>query len=536
MAEVVVVDDRVTNRQILAKLAETLEEGVHVHSFGNPVRALAWTAQQMPDLIITDYKMPGLNGAQFVRRFREQPDAVHVPVIVVTAYEDRDFRYEALAAGATDYLLSPLDSVEFRARARNLLTLRRQHGIITRRADLLEQRLEERSRLHEHELQLSEQRFQLVVNTVPAMISAVDLDGRCLIVNNEQCRFFGVDPHAALGRGLEEAFGHAYAERHRELNRVVAARGETVAGIEEALVNQFGEHHVFLTTKTPLMDTAGTPVSVVTIAVDITPRKQFENELAGAKDEAEAANRAKTEFLANMSHELRTPLNAIIGFAEMMRDQRLGPVGTPRYVEYAGDIWHSARHLLGVINDLLDVSQIEVGRLRLDERDVAINEAVDEVIRLLRPQAQSTGVELNVSVHGPLPPVTADPLRLKQALLNLIGNALKFTTPGGRVEVDVRAFAGRVRVEISDTGIGMTDAEIKIALSRFGRVESALSRRYPGAGLGLPLAVELIRLQGGRFDIASVAGKGTCITLSFPIAQSAAQEPHVDGKARSHGE
>ena len=524
MAQVVVIDDRVTNRQILTKLAESLDEDVHVHSFADPLRALAWTAQHVPDLIITDYKMPGLTGAQFVRRFREQPDAAHVPVIVVTAYEDRGFRYEALAAGATDYLLSPLDAVEFRARARNLLTMRRQHDIISRRAHVLEQRLEERSRLHELELQLSEQRFQLVVNTVPVMINTVDREGRCLILNNEQCRFFGVDPHDALGRTLEDVFGRAYAERHRELNKSVVSKGETLAAVEEVLVDTLGERHVFLTTKTPLMDTSGRVVNVVTISLNITPRKRFEQELATAKDEAEASNRAKTEFLANMSHELRTPLNAIIGFAEMMRDQRLGPVGTPKYLEYSRDIWQSARHLLAIINDLLDLSQIEGGALRLDERAMAPDTLVVEVGRLLRPQSESSGVELNVVVDGPLPSIVADPLRLKQVLLNVVGNALKFTSAGGRVDVHARAFANRIRIEVADTGIGMTNADIKVALTRFGRVESALSRRYPGSGLGLPLAVDLVRLQGGRFDISSLPGKGTCITISFPIAPSSGQQ------------
>jgi two-component system cell cycle sensor histidine kinase PleC len=525
MPQIVVIDDRVTNRQILQKLAESLGDDIRVHSFGDPLRALEWTAQHVPDLAITDYKMPGLTGAQFVRRFREQPEAGQVPVIVVTAYEDREYRYEALAAGATDFLLSPLDAVEFRARARNLLTIRRQHHIISRRAHILEQRLEEHGKQHELELQLSEQRFQLVVNTVPVMINTVDPDGRCLITNNEQCRFFGIDPQDALHRPIEESFGRSYGERHRTLNKMALSnKGETITSFEEILVDQFGETRVFLTTKAPLKDGNGSPTSVVTISVDITPRKRFEQELAAAKLDAEHSNHAKTEFLANMSHELRTPLNAIIGFAEMMRDQRLGPVGTPKYLEYSRDIWQSARHLLGIINDLLDLSQIEGGALPLEQSELSVESIVGEIGRLLQPQSAASGVALNVIVDGPLPPINADPLRLKQALLNLVGNALKFTSAGGCVEVHASASGQRIQIEVVDTGIGMSDAEIRVALTRFGRVESALSRRHPGTGLGLPLAVDLIRLQGGDLDIASTPGKGTRITVSFPLVPAAGNQ------------
>ena len=524
MVKIVIIDDRVTNRQILTKLAQSLDDDAQVESFADPLRALAWANDNLPNLVVTDFKMPEMTGAEFVRRFRERPEATHIPVIVVTAYEDRALRYEALAAGATDFLISPLDAVEFRARARNLLMLERQHELIERRNRMLEYRLKERSRLHECELQLSEDRFQLVVNTAPLMINVVDRDGNCLILNNELCRFFGVDPHDALGRPLEDVLGHAYAERHRKLNKSILNKCEKVSSVEEVLIDSCGQRYVFLTTTAPLFDNSGQPASLVTISMDITQRKLVEQELFDAKNLAEASDHAKVEFLANMSHELRTPLNAIIGFSDMMWGQYYGPLGTQKYVEYSRDICHSAKHLLEIINDLLDLSQVGGETLLLDEREVAPGDLIEEVGRILQPQSESAEVALNVSIDGQIPAIKIDPLRFKQALLNIASNALKFTAAGGSVEISAHAIGNRVQIEIVDTGIGMSETDIKMALTRFGRVENALSRRYPGAGIGLPLAADLVRLQGGKLDITSVPDKGTRVTISFPIERTIAQQ------------
>src|SRR5215470_9595219 len=189
-----VVDDRVTNRNILAKLASSLSEDIAVRAFADPKSALEWATSTTPDLVITDYKMPKLDGSEFVQRFRKLPLCFDVPVIVVTVYEDRDFRYRALEAGATDFLISPVDHHEFRSRVRNLLTLRRQQEIIRKRALTLEEKLVLTNRLRVEELQESRERLSHVIDTVPAMICATDAEGRCVFVNFYQCDFFRIDP------------------------------------------------------------------------------------------------------------------------------------------------------------------------------------------------------------------------------------------------------------------------------------------------------------------------------------------------------
>src|SRR4029077_7595137 len=365
MPLIAVVDDRVTNRSILTKLATSLGEDITVRAFGDPKAALEWAADHSPDLVITDYKMPKLDGAEFVRQFRKLPLCFDGPVVVVTVYEDRDFRYRALEAGATDFLISPVDHHEFRTRIRNLLTLRRQQEIIRKRALTLEEKLVLTNRLRVEEVQESRERLSHVIDTVPAMICATDAEGHCVFVNDAQCDFFRIDPQGAAGRPTAELFGEDYAHRHRELDAQVFATGQVQPAIEEIIADRDGKSRVFLTTKAPLRKT-GEVINVVSVSLDITERKQAEHALARAKDEAEAANRGKSEFLASTGHELRTPLNAITGFAEMMKLELLGPIGNPRYHDYAADILASAQHLLHILDDLLDMSAIETGKLKLE--------------------------------------------------------------------------------------------------------------------------------------------------------------------------
>ena len=215
MSHIVIIDDRVTNRNILVKLAQSLDKNVDVRAFADPRAAVEWFADHTPDLVITDYKMLSMDGDAFIRQFRRLPFCFDVPVIVVTVYEDRDFRYRALEAGATDFLLSPVDHHEFRARARNLLTLRRQQEIIRKRALTLEQKLRISDRLHKQALHTSAEMLRLVISTVPAMISATDDQGQCIFLNEYQAEFFGVDP-AAAGHGDREP-----GSRARHLERAV---------------------------------------------------------------------------------------------------------------------------------------------------------------------------------------------------------------------------------------------------------------------------------------------------------------------------
>ena len=539
MPLIAVVDDRVTNRSILTKLATSLGEDITVRAFGDPKTALEWAADHSPDLVITDYKMPKLDGAEFVRQFRKLPLCFDVPVVVVTVYEDRDFRYRALEAGATDFLISPVDHHEFRTRIRNLLTLRRQQEIIRKRALTLEEKLVLTNRLRTEEVQESRERLSHVIDTVPAMICATDAEGHCVFVNDAQCDFFRIEPKGAAGRPTAELFGEDYAHRHRELDAQIFATGQVNPGIEEIIADREGKSRVFLTTKAPLRK-AGEVINVVSVSLDITARKQAEHALARAKDEAEAANRSKSDFLASTGHELRTPLNAITGFAEMMKLELLGPIGNPRYHDYAADILASAQHLLHILDDLLDMSAIETGKLKLEETVITVPKMLKDVLRLVRARAEDGQLELHLAHADKLPLLRGDERKLKQVLLNLVSNGIKFTAPAGTVTIAAGTREdGGLRLTVSDTGVGMAEQEIAAAKQRANRKSPKSlaskpvaskpqgSQPSPVGGRGLSLAAELIHIHGGTMDIASTIGAGTSVTIDLPAVRCIQHVPHV---------
>ncbi len=243
-----------------------------------------------------------------------------------------------------------------------------------------------------------------------------------------------------------------------------------------------------------------------------------------AHQQAEAANRAKSEFLANMSHELRTPLNAILGFSEILMREMVGPLGQPRYREYAADIHDSGRHLLAVINDILDLSKIEAGRVELVDGEIEVGPLAEKTLRLLADRAEQAEIEIRLLTEPNLPILIADERLVRQALLNLLSNAVKFTPRGGRVEVCLSLAAdGAFCMRVRDTGIGIAESDMKRVLTPFGQVESALTRNYQGTGLGLPLTKSFVEMHGGSLELKSSLGAGTEVTLRFPAERAQPQ-------------
>ncbi len=248
--------------------------------------------------------------------------------------------------------------------------------------------------------------------------------------------------------------------------------------------------------------------------------------LQAAKEKAEAGIRAKDEFLGNMSHELRTPLNAIIGFSEVIQNQILGPLGNPKYLEFAGDIKNAGGYLLRIIGDILDISHIESGKIKLREAPLDVGRTVTACIRMLGQRAGKAGVTLTATVAGDVPGLHADEIRVKQILLNLIVNAIKFTPSGGHVTAEaavdfdpcqmVGNKAGAVVLTVRDSGIGIAAQDIAKVLAPFGQVENFLTRRHEGVGLGLPIAKSMMEMHGGSLAIESEVGQGTAVTMRFP--------------------
>ncbi len=279
MTLIAILDDLASNRHLYARLAGTIETAVTVQTFGDPIEALAWIGGMVPDLVITDYKMPKLDGAHFTRRFRETPGCADVPVLVITAYDDRAFRLAALQAGATDFLRSPVDHAEFVTRARNMLRMHNQHLMLQDRARKLEHDLQDSERTRERMLRDSRESLIQVIDTVPAFISATDREGRYVFVNAMHGLLAGASPVALVGQSVVQVFGTDYEIRSRSLDQMVFRTGNALPGFEEEVVDRTGAHRILLTTKSPLKNGQAGTSCVLTTSLDITERKRAEQHL-----------------------------------------------------------------------------------------------------------------------------------------------------------------------------------------------------------------------------------------------------------------
>jgi PAS domain S-box-containing protein len=303
------------------------------------------------------------------------------------------------------------------------------------------------------------------------------------------------------------------------------ARLETLAPFRDfalPLRAKDGSPRIFLVAAVPVFDPdGGGHLGYRGTASDITDLSERERSILAAKEAAEQASRSKTKFLASMSHELRTPLNAIIGFSDMMALAIHGPMGAPAYEQYAADINGSAKHLLAIINDILDIAKIEAGRLNLIEEETPVASLCEVALKLMQERAHEGGVALSFESAPALPNISVDQRALRQVLLNLLSNAVKFTRPGGQVTLRARLSTDdELILEVIDTGIGMREEDLHRVLEPFVQVENELTRRFEGTGLGLSLSKQLVELHGGRIGIVSTPEIGTTVTVHLPASRN----------------
>ena len=286
-------------------------------------------------------------------------------------------------------------------------------------------------------------------------------------------------------------------------------------------------HYVWLeaSTRGAIDERTGAPKEI-TVTRDVTERKEHELKMLAAQERAEAANKAKSQFLATMSHELRTPLNAILGFSDILKGEHFGALGNARYSEYAAAVNDSGQHLLGLINDILDISKLDTGKLELHPEPVELHPLIAECARYVEALAAKTGIHVDIDPETAPCTLHADRRRLRQMLLNLLSNAVKFTPEGGEVRISAQLGDVGLAITVADTGIGMDEAAIPKAFERFGQIDSSLSRKYEGTGLGLPLTKQLAELHGATLKMQSKLGAGTTVTIFFP-AESVLADRHV---------
>jgi signal transduction histidine kinase len=386
---------------------------------------------------------------------------------------------------------------------------------------LIATRLDRRiSELQAHrQLALLDERHAATLNALPMPLALIDEHGTILTANppwqwpGERDRFVGGgsrpgDDYFALCA----AAGAAGAEVRVHL--AGAVQGIRPTAPVEYMIGSSASGRTIRLLAAPIAE--GRMAGAVVAHLDITAERTAEQHMRDAMRTVEAADNAKTTFLAHMSHELRTPLNAILGFSELIRDAHLGPL-PDRYRGYAEDIHRSGQHLLALVNDVLDLSRVESGRLELQPEPVDLASDVEGAISLVAQRAETHGIVIEQRVARDLPLLHADPLRLRQILINLLTNAVKFTPDGGRVTIEAMAVARSVRITVADTGIGMTAQEIALALEPFRQARKLSRRPREGSGLGLPLAKALVESHGGMLMIDSEPEVGTRITILLPI-------------------
>jgi len=374
------------------------------------------------------------------------------------------------------------------------------------------------TRRHEAEraIRESEARYRLLARSVSDVVGRVGLDGVRRFCSDAVRGSLGCDPADLVGR--------PFVERIHPDDRAAVADGlgrmtptSPTMKSTHRLLHADG-HWVWMESALRLVvDDWGTPLEFVSVERDVTARKVLEADLRDARRAAEAANRSKGEFLASLSHELRTPMNAVIGFADLIARESEGPVGNLFYKDCALNIRDSGQHLLELINEILDNVRAEAGQLVLDEETVDLDQIAAFAIRLLTPRAGRAGITLAAVVDPRARHLRGDETRIRQVLLNLLTNSVKYTPAGGRVTVETALEPdGALLLTVRDNGMGIEEQDLGRVLLAFGRVESAANRRIEGTGLGLPLTRRLVELHGGTLVLTSVVGQGTTAAVRFP--------------------
>jgi signal transduction histidine kinase len=458
------------------------------------------------DLLISDWIMPGFGGLQVLKAVAARD--LDLACIIVSGTPGEEPAVEALRAGALDFLSKD--------RPRRLVPA-------VKRA--LREAADRRARIHaERELRFSEERYRTGFELAPEALLAYDLDRRVILEANAKATALFQRTREALRQAdLPALSPHLQPEGRTSADAANHYIERALAGESPAFSWLFQAGGVLIPTETRIINlaTIGRNLAQINIS-DMRERLRAEEirrrsaELEMSNRRIREASRLKSEFLANMSHELRTPLNAIIGFTELLHDGQVPP-DSPTHKEFLSDILSSGRHLLQLINDVLDLSKVEAGKLEFRPELVEVPKLVGEVIAILRTTAAQKRIRLETELDPTVSTLTLDPARLKQVAYNYLSNALKFTPDGGSVTLRIKPDgAERFRLEVQDTGIGIAPEDLGRLFVEFQQLEAGISKRHPGTGLGLALTRRLVESQGGTVGVKSTVGRGSTFHACLP--------------------
>jgi PAS domain S-box-containing protein len=570
---ILAIDDHQDNLTAIKAVVGSIFPDAQILSALSGQQGLALARSADPDVILLDIIMPRMDGYETCRQLKRAEETRHIPVVFLTALKaDKQSRMQALEAGAEGFLTKPIDDVELTVQIQamakikamnalqqkekqrlNALVMERtaalakeleEHRIAEQKLRQVQQRLEksqtatlnlledlkaeiEARKQTENELRESEERLRTVVQNMPVMLDAFDENGTLVAWNRECERVSGY--HAAEMIGNPQAMRMIYSgpnELEALLDRFNKV-SKPFFGVEQELTCKDGTRRVIawsnISNEFPIQGWFNW-----SIGFDVTERKNIENELREERQslaqkvaertaELQHALRTKDEFLANMSHELRTPLTAILGMSEVLETELRGPLNDNQK-HYVNSIYQSGQHLLNLINDILDMAKIEADRLTLEKEAVSIQDVCENSLMFIRESASRRSLKVQFEKTTSVDNIEADPRRLKQILINLLGNAVKFTPEGGTIGLQVAdaAESKEVCFTVWDTGIGISNEDQQRLFQPFVQVESSLNRRYEGTGLGLSLVARLTELHGGRVNLDSQPGQGTRITVNLP--------------------
>lgn len=477
--------------------------GLSVSLLSQPANALTTINQFKPEVIVLDVYMPEISGFELAAVLREKEDCCDIPILFLTSESDISSELDALRLGGDAYYTKPIEA-------------RRLVDAASNRARRYREIVQARDRLRE--FNYVREREHLALNR-HALVSVTDIHGTIIDLNDKVCHVSGYARHELMGQNHRVLKSGQHPDSFYVDMWHTISKGETWHG-EICNKRKDGRLYWVESTITPLLNDAGKPYQYIAIRTDITTIKATEDKLIDAKLQAEKANKAKSEFLANMSHELRTPLNAIVGFSQLLDT---APDLQPEYQQDAAEISKAGKHLLGLINDILELAKIESGYISISLEDINIKAIVSECVSMVMPMIMEKGLSFTSDDFGEQL-VIGDRAKLRQVLLNLLSNAIKYNRHGGAVEIRLDdSCPDTLSVGIIDTGIGIAQNKLADLFKPFSRLDAEFSE-IEGTGIGLTLSKEMTEKMHGSINVSSVQGEGSQFWLSLPKVNDGAND------------